>query len=188
MEDFLDLRIIKTRKSLIDALWELLRHNANIKVLELCKKAKITPMTFYHQFDNKTQFIEYAIKEQLENKFPIPKMLKPKTLKQLLIYLVHTMYDFYLNNKELFYQSINFAKKEGFEDSFIFLANKIFRFYIKTETNLLFASKNQIVSSIWGEFIANGLLGLFTKQIAQKHLIDKAFLVYVINELFCLNM
>lgn len=71
MEDFLDLRIIKTRQALMKACFELLQkkvyRKTNIKVNEICHKAKINLVTFYHYFNNKNDLIALLIKEKLIN-------------------------------------------------------------------------------------------------------------------------
>lgn len=65
MQKELDLRIQKTRKSLIGALYELLCEKSmdDITVTELCNRAVIRKATFYKHFGDKTELLVYMIQE-----------------------------------------------------------------------------------------------------------------------------
>ena len=65
MDRQLDLRVQKTRKALISALYDLLCEKSmdDITVTELCEKAVIRKATFYKHFGDKTELLVYMIQE-----------------------------------------------------------------------------------------------------------------------------
>lgn len=65
----LDLRVIKTKKSLYEALLELMEEKPfeEIKVSDLCTKAIINRSTFYAHFDDKYTLLADLIKELKES-------------------------------------------------------------------------------------------------------------------------
>lgn len=117
MEDFLDLRIIKTKQALMKACFELLQKKVhskiNIKVNEICHKAKINLVTFYHHFSNKNELIELLIKEKLINRLPIPKKFKPKTLANLINYFIKVIIDFTYEFFDIFTNSLKLVANKG---------------------------------------------------------------------------
>ena len=117
MEDFLDLRIIKTRHALMKACFELLQkkvyRKTNIKVNEICHRAKINLVTFYHHFNNKNDLIALLIKERLINWLPIPKKFKPKSLAELINYFTHVIIDFTYEFFDIFSNSLELIANKG---------------------------------------------------------------------------
>lgn len=104
MEEFLDLRIVKTRRLLIDAFFDILKNKLDqkpIKVLDICNKANISSITFYKHFKNKECLLNYSINDQLANKLPIPLKLKPKNFRQLIYYLLEFFEKFYIDYENL---------------------------------------------------------------------------------------
>ena len=65
MEQKLDLRVIKTYKSLHQAFTELLEKNSleEITVGELCEKAMIRKTTFYLHFQDKYDYFDHYLIE-----------------------------------------------------------------------------------------------------------------------------
>lgn len=63
MEDKTDRRIIKTKKSLGEALLKLLRKEKIelIKINELCDEAKVSRATFYNNFDSIVDVLSYQL-------------------------------------------------------------------------------------------------------------------------------
>ena len=61
----LDLRIQKTYKLLIEALFELMKEKPfeSIKLTEICEKAMVHKTTFYHHFTDKYDLLKFAITE-----------------------------------------------------------------------------------------------------------------------------
>lgn len=67
MEDKIDRRIIKTKKSLGEALLKLLRkENIDlIKINELCDEAKVSRATFYNNFESVVDVLSYQLGSML---------------------------------------------------------------------------------------------------------------------------
>lgn len=65
MEKKLDLRVQKTYKALLRALYDLLCEKSfdDITVTELCDRAETRKATFYKHFGDKTELFSYMIKE-----------------------------------------------------------------------------------------------------------------------------
>ena len=63
-----DLRIRRTHKLLRDAMQQLLTEKSldDISVVEICDRAMVHRATFYKHFADKYEFMEYVIKEVLE--------------------------------------------------------------------------------------------------------------------------
>ena len=66
----LDLRIVKTKKSLYEALLLLLKDNSfeNIRVLDVCNKANINRSTFYDHFSDKYELLN-SLFNDIQNEF-----------------------------------------------------------------------------------------------------------------------
>lgn len=65
----MDLRIQKTYKLLIEALFKLLKVKPfeNIKITEICEKAMVHKTTFYNHFEDKYDLLKFAITELQKN-------------------------------------------------------------------------------------------------------------------------
>ncbi|MCQ2957074.1 MAG: TetR/AcrR family transcriptional regulator [Mycoplasmoidaceae bacterium] len=138
----LDERIVKTKLSLSGAILNLIGKNKTIKVLDICHKANITPMTYYHHFGNKQELLEFSIKEQLYGILPIPQKLKPTSLKHLIYYLIFSLNKFITNNRDLLYCAIRQAYENKYIGSYFDLVSKIIRRFIKQEVVLLIKTNN----------------------------------------------
>lgn len=66
MEEKIDLRIQRTRTSLMGALRELLceRSFEEVTVAELCRRAQVRRATFYKHFGDKNELLAFMIREQ----------------------------------------------------------------------------------------------------------------------------
>lgn len=62
-----DRRIIKTRKAIADAFWQLLRDRnfRDISVHDVSTVAQISRTTFYHHYSDKFDWLEQTIRERL---------------------------------------------------------------------------------------------------------------------------
>lgn len=69
MNENIDLRVLKTKKSLYEALLELLESHTfeEIKVSEICSKALINRSTFYSHFEDKYSLLDSLIKDLKAN-------------------------------------------------------------------------------------------------------------------------
>ncbi len=97
-----DLRIVRTRKLLSRALFELLETTPyeKISVLDICERAMVHRATFYNHFEDKEHLLEYTIdtiKEELFNA-TIEKE-NYSTPKEMYMTLISKVIDFILENK-----------------------------------------------------------------------------------------
>lgn len=93
-----DLRIIKTRSALAGALLDLLDKNSfdQIKVVDICDKARVHRTTFYKHFEDKYHLLNYVvneiISELMENISPVadfdtPEEFYTSLLKAIITYI-----------------------------------------------------------------------------------------------------
>lgn len=170
-----DERIVKTKIALSDALLVLLKENRKIKVLDICQKANITPMTYYHHFDNKEQLIEYTINNQLQNILPIPTKLKPINLKHLIYYLINSLSEFVKTNRDVFYCSIKQIETDRFVNSYLFLVFKTIISLVEKEISLLL--KNKFVNiQIINNIVCGSLLNSFFQMIVRNSFINSSMI------------
>lgn len=176
MEHYLDLRIVKTRQELYQALFENLKdqsHNLEkIKVLDICQKADVSAITFYKHFKNSSQLIKEAIKDQIENRLPIPSKLKPHNLKQLIIYLLDFFSNYFTNNKEIILNCVIYCSLKGYKNTYLDILLKLVIYYVKKELTSIFKDTDNISINIWSEFIVGGLFYLFAVRTVNKKTID----------------
>ena len=105
-----DLRVIRTRKLLISALFSLLETTLyeKISVMDICDKAMVHRATFYNHFEDKEHLLEYAIDEIQENLFMSTiENEKFATPKDMYMTLISKVIDFVMENKKQFLVVIN---------------------------------------------------------------------------------
>lgn len=161
----LDERIIKTRIALSNAIFEILKLNNNVKVLDVCKKANITPMTYYHHFNNKQHLLEFAIKQQLENKLPIPIKLKPQNLRQLIAYLIQIYAKFVRENYEIIISSVRRIYDQSFNHSYLQILLALNYQFVYREIKRIYANISDQIIIIWTTILSYGLIFLFIRNI-----------------------
>lgn len=185
MNDYLDLRIQKTKQQLVDALIDILKNQtakSTIKVLHICNKAKISPITFYNHFGNKKELLEFTINEQLENTFPIPLKLQPKNLWHLVIYLINFFEKFCKQNKDIILNSSNNSKvRYVYLDLFL----KILERDVFYELKRINVSEAKIVLNMWTEIIVGGLANLFIKRTVKNLTIFNNIVIENTKKMLC---
>ncbi|MCQ3907618.1 MAG: TetR/AcrR family transcriptional regulator [Mycoplasmoidaceae bacterium] len=160
-----DLRIIKTDNALTYALFDALKENVKIKVLNLCKRADVTAMTYYRHFGNKYQLYTFAIKKQLQAFLPIPKKLKPSTMRQLVYYLLVNTQKFIFDSKDVILQSLSKIDKKGIDQSYIGMMFSIYRYYVHQEIKLICGKASSLETSMWANLLSGAIVILFMNQL-----------------------
>jgi len=130
-----DQRVVKTRESLVNAYLELLIENVSSKVLDICNRADISPITFYHHFGDKQELIKYVIDQQLQHILPIPEKLKPSGYKQFFNYLIKSLTSFFIKNKEGVFNSLKQIDDKGYKYSYLDVLNKTILYKSENESN-----------------------------------------------------
>ena len=98
----MDARIIKTQEAIAKAFFNNLANWTKVKVTNLCIAANRSRITFYHHYDNAKQAIVDAITKQLVLTLPIPRKLKPNSLKSLIHYLIVKHVNYVNEHRQLF--------------------------------------------------------------------------------------
>ena len=161
----IDERIIKTRIALSDAIFEILKKNNIIKVLDVCKQANITPMTYYHHFNNKHHLLEFAIKKQLENQLPIPLKLRPQNMRQLVAYLLKMNIAFVKDNYDVIVASLNKLNNHNFNSSYLAILLNMHQHLIAQEIKNIYPDINTLTINTWSTILTYGLLLFFIHNI-----------------------
>lgn len=133
----IDERIIKTRIALTGAILTILSNNRKDTVLNICQEANITPMTYYHHFSNKQELYAYAAKQQLNLILPIPRKLKPTTIKGLVIYLINKICYLADRNKDLITNDIKTIQRFGANHSYLFVFIQVMNKHICDEIKII---------------------------------------------------
>ena len=102
----MDARIIRTRRDLSNALIQLLETTDydEIKVIDICKKAMISKVTFYNNFKNKSELLNHILLE-FEDKIKndIEKVAPAfQNQKDMILGIVRIAYKNVLKNKIIF--------------------------------------------------------------------------------------
>ena len=113
-----DLRFKKTNNLFFDATKTHLAKKAIIKILNVCRTANRSSITFYQHFSSKIDLINATIKNQLKLVLPIPNKLKPKTFRQFVYYLVDKLTIFFNLNNKLFYSNYEFINSKVKNNSY----------------------------------------------------------------------
>lgn len=102
----MDARIIRTRRDLSNALIQLLETTDydEIKVIDICKKAMISKVTFYNNFKNKSELLNHILLEFEEKiKNDIEKVAPAfQNQKDMILGIVRIAYKNVLKNKAIF--------------------------------------------------------------------------------------
>lgn len=102
----MDARIIRTRRDLSSALIQLLETTDydEIKVIDICKKAMISKVTFYNNFKNKSELLNHILSEFEEKiKNDIEKVAPAfQNQKDMILGIVRIAYKNVLKNKVIF--------------------------------------------------------------------------------------
>lgn len=102
----MDARIIRTRRDLSNALIQLLETTDydEIKVIDICKKAMISKVTFYNNFKNKSELLNHILLEFEEKiKNDIEKVAPAfQNQKDMILGIVRIAYKNVLKNKVIF--------------------------------------------------------------------------------------
>ena len=115
MKNKTDLRIIKTRNGLYDALILLLKEKTfeEIKVSDICKKALINRSTFYAHFQDKYELFASLIDDLKQSlNYELKNINKDLTVKEYYIELIKVFLN-HIEGKEEVYRSIMINNKNS---------------------------------------------------------------------------
>ena len=147
-----DLRVIKTKNALFNALIELMKDKTfeEIKVSDICNKALINRSTFYAHFEDKYDLLSaciYSLKEALIQKLQANK--KVKSTKEYYIEIINLFLD-YIDEKKEQYLAIAKSNRNSILFDII---------YDVIDEDIMFHLKNDI--KIKNSKIPNEIIGCF---------------------------
>lgn len=154
-----DLRIIKTKQSLHQALIKLLNKKPleQIKITELCKEANINRGTFYlHYTDVGDVFADFFseimkdLKESYEEPYKFLSTLMIKTLDPATIRIFH-----HIKKYEDYYEIV-FSKKVSL--TYYYMLFDQIRLNIKNDVHTI--KSTEIINDFYLSYVANAIIGL----------------------------
>ena len=110
-----DLRVIRTRKLLSKALFDLLEDKPfdKISVMDVCSRAMVHRATFYNHFESKEHLLEYALDELREELFASSiEKVKNSSEKEMYMSIIGKVIDLIDENRE---KILPILKQNSFE-------------------------------------------------------------------------
>lgn len=151
-----DLRIIRTKKLLAEALYKLLEEKdyASISVLELCDIAMVHRATFYKHFEDKDDFLRYFIFD-IVSKFSPKEDSDSKYFTEYYVKSLEEVLDFLEENRKMI--RLVFEKTPN-----LFVLDVLYDALLKTVTHKIENNiQRGIVYKIPKEVIASFYTGAF---------------------------
>ena len=155
-----DLRIVRTRKLLSTALFDLLESTPyeKISVMDICKKAMVHRATFYNHFEDKEHLLEYTIDSIKEELFTATiEKENYSSPKEMYMTLIASVLDFVTEHKD----KLSLILKQNSSEK----ANELMLTTIKRSIQYL-TSKNQykaeysVPINVLTDFLAGGITNL----------------------------
>lgn len=128
MPDKLDPRILRTRRMIIQAFFDLLAEKSidKMSVKDIAEKAQINRATFYYHFRDKDALLTFALEDQLMTHVLKPFETMETVDQRALKHVLHTLLSVksYLSdrcaeNEQTFYDQIEQAIKARLTDAFV---------------------------------------------------------------------
>lgn len=155
-----DLRIVRTRKLLSTALFDLLESTPyeKISVMDICEKAMVHRATFYNHFEDKEHLLEYTIDSIKEELFTATiEKENYSSPKEMYMTLIASVLDFVTEHKD----KLSLILKQNSSEK----ANELMLTTIKRSIQYL-TSKNQykaeysVPINVLTDFLAGGITNL----------------------------
>lgn len=155
-----DLRIVRTRKLLSTALFDLLESTPyeKISVMDICEKAMVHRATFYNHFEDKEHLLEYTIDSIKEELFTATiEKENYSSPKEMYMTLIASVLDFVTEHKD----KLSLILKQNSSEK----ANELILTTIKRSIQYL-TSKNQykaeysVPINVLTDFLAGGITNL----------------------------
>lgn len=183
MKNKTDLRIIKTKKILFDALLKLMKQKnfEKIKISDICEEALINRSTFYAHYEDKYELLIELFEEQ---KLSLLKELEDNEnfnfSKKYLMDLLSIFIDYIDKNREI-YSAILSNNKNGILIDF--LIDVIERDVREKLKNRIDIKNSNIPLDIIVKFYAGGLINIGMSWLVNKERYTKNELLLYIDKL-----
>ena len=179
MNKKIDLRVLKTKKNLYEALILLMKEKTfeTIKVSDICDKALVNRSTFYSHFDDKYDLLNSLIadlkknlKKELEKNSNISNS-KEYYLEMIKIFLTHA------EEKKEIYASIMINNKNGISMDMVYDAlNEDITKRLENEKE---NNKLQVPSEIMAKFYLGAVFNLGMEWLTNKKYTKKEIVTYL---------
>lgn len=171
----MDARIIRTRRDLSNALIQLLETTDydEIKVIDICKKAMISKVTFYNNFKNKSELLNHILLE-FEDKIKndIEKVAPAfQNKNDMILGIVRIAYKNVLKNKVIFGKILSNYQTSGV---IIELRNFICQEIIKHGDLLISDDKSSVPKEYFAAFYSGAITSILPMVLNQTEEDDNA--------------
>lgn len=178
-----DLRIIKTKKSLYEALLILMREKTfeEIKVCDICEKAYINRSTFYSHFDDKYMLFDALIHDLKESLLEeLNKNNHFSTSREYYIELIKILLD-HIEEKKDIYMAIMINNRNSIAMDMIYntLNEDITKRLDQVEKN----RKKEIPSEFIAKFYLGAIINVGMDWLKGSYLYEREELIAYIEEL-----
>ena len=164
----MDARIIRTRRDLSNALIQLLETTDydEIKVIDICKKAMISKVTFYNNFKNKSELLNHILLEFEEKiKNDIEKVAPAfQNQKDMILGIVRIAYKNVLKNKVIFGKILSNHQTSSV---IIELRNFICQEIIKHGDLLISDDKSSVPKEYFAAFYSGAIISILPMVLNQ---------------------
>lgn len=155
-----DVRVKRTYRRLIESFLKLLNTKSfdEISISEICEGADVHRATFYKHFNDKTEFLNFCVK-QLLSEVDFTDMLiypSPENVKESCMSFVKVLFNFINENKVLFAAVFSDRHSLSFDTTLINVITEFCAFKLQQVLEDVPAYKSQLFSN----FYAGSIIGV----------------------------
>lgn len=153
-----DLRIIKTKKSIYDALLILLKENTfeDIKVSDICNKALVNRSTFYSHFTDKYELLSAFLTDMQETLFQdLSKNINYTTPKEYYMKVIEILLNHIDEQKDIYKSILKNNKNSIIVDMFYDTINKDILKHLAHSNSIQNGVPNEIISHFYSSAVTN---------------------------------
>lgn len=152
-----DLRVIRTKKLLREALISLLQQKSieKINVIEICDKAMVHRATFYKYFEDKYHLLSCAIEDIKEDVLiASTDKIEFDSTEDMYLYLVNRILDYVETNKGMLFNIMEKNKSDTLIQIIYDVMEKCIEYYLQKNSNL---ENGRVPIAIASRFYAGGV-------------------------------
>lgn len=183
-----DLRVVRTRKLLSTALFDLLETTPyeKISVIDICKKAMVHRATFYNHFESKEDLLEYTIDSIKEELFSLT--IEKETYaspKEMYMTLIKSVLDYVTENRTKLLLILN---KNSLEKANELILTTIKRSVLYLTGKNKYSDEYAVPINVLTDFIAGGVTNMGVNWLLSKDPCSKEELLDYFNILLNENV
>lgn len=177
-----DLRILKTKKALFEALINLIKDNEfeNIKVQDICKKALVNRSTFYSHYNDKYDLLSDFINSlKTELAAELSKNKNIINTKEYYLEMIRLILNYIDQNKDLYYSIIMINRNSIIMDMLIDATVKDVNERLEIDN----IGKDEVPIDIFSTFYLGAVSGILILWLRTKDKYTKEEILEYINKL-----